>query len=147
MAQHITNKAIHNIGVECCWYNPGSTSLSCKVASAKLTPFQEKATQFKLVKKKTRSNRKQSEFWQFYHVYESLDNCPGQLTDRDNDYACCNLCGRDILYKGGTGTGGIRNHIMGLHPEMLTFVSTYLLLLAVVLIILRVARSGRQLQT
>jgi hypothetical protein len=37
----------------------------------KLTPFQEKATEFKLVKKKSCGNKTASKFWKFYHVYDS----------------------------------------------------------------------------
>jgi hypothetical protein len=95
------------------------------VAIAKITPFQEKATEFKLVKKKNRNNKLASEFWKFYHVYEKRDNRPSKL-DADKEYACCNLCGMDISCGGRTAsTGAIRNHISGQHPEMLAFVSSF----------------------
>jgi hypothetical protein len=58
------------------------------VASAKITPFEEKATEFKLVKKKNCGNKIMSEFWKFYHVYEKRDNRPIKL-DENKDYACC----------------------------------------------------------
>jgi hypothetical protein len=94
------------------------------VASAKITPFEEKATEFKLVKKKNRGNKSLSEFWKFFHVYEKRDNRPTKL-DEDKEYACCNLCGLDLVCGGKyASTGGIKNHIIGQHPEMLPFVSS-----------------------
>jgi hypothetical protein len=56
------------------------------VENAKLTPFQEKTTGFKLVKRKHRGNKTQSKFWKFYHAYERQDNRPTKL-DTDKDFA------------------------------------------------------------
>jgi hypothetical protein len=94
------------------------------VACAKITPFEGKITEFKLVKKKNRGNKIMSQFWQFFHLYENRDNRPTKL-DEDKDYACCNICGMDLVCGGKSGsTGGIRNHIHGRHPEMLPFVTS-----------------------
>jgi hypothetical protein len=75
------------------------------------------------VKKKSCGNKTASKFWKFYHVYDSTDKRPTKL-DTDKDYACWNLCGQDICFFGKAGTGGIRGHLIGQHPEMLVFVSS-----------------------
>ena len=81
------------------WYRStaNTTITSPSNETKKNIPHEKTSEKFQLVK--FTSSRSKSSAWNYFHLYKNIPGNHPPFCENRNEYANCNLCGKDILFK------------------------------------------------